>query len=366
MRFLAGLFTASVLLVATCAQAVQMPSIYQVSVEQLTSDENQAREKALSRAFSTVVWRLTGVSNLEDYPQLKQHSADPQDLVTGYNHRDTTLTVRFDAASVLNALQQQGLATWGAQRPVLLLWWTQRDTHGQQLFSDGQLKAESIAKHAEHNGLPVRFPMADLQEQMLTDRLQLTQDAEQVEQLMQRYAGDVFLRVVVEQEPQPTALWQLYEQGKVRQGKVEASKVDDLPDAVFFQLANYFVHKYAVLPGQGEVLKVQVNDLTMQRLVTVENLLQVYNAKLVRLVGQQGVWQVKALPEQLRSLFALQHMRELPVSENESSALPVVVESEQLSESATESESASNNEVGTGKTESSKSVQDKVDLLFGW
>lgn len=372
MRFLAGLLTAGVLLMASFAQAVQMPSIYQVDEEQLTSDDGQARDKALSRAFSTVVWRLTGVSDLENYPELKKQSADPQDLITGYSHRDATLTVRFDATSVLNLLQQQGLATWGAQRPMLLLWWTQQDAHGQQLFSDGQLKAEGIAKYAEHNGLPVRFPMADLQEQMLTDRLQL-QNSTQIEELLQRYAADVFLRVVVDEDRQPTAQWQLYEQGKVRQGKLEANNVTDLADAVFFELAGYFIHKYAVLPGQGEALKVQVNELTMQRLAAVEKLLQVYNAKLIKLDGQQGVWQVKALPEQLRSSFALQHMHELPVPKTEHLTQETMGETEQTPEQNpenvnenSEESAAMSTEPSAEKNESPRVAQDKIDLLFTW
>lgn len=368
MRFLAGLLTAGVLLMASFAQAVQMPSIYQVDEEQLASDDSQARDKALSRAFSKVVWRLTGVSDLENYPELKKQSVDPQDLITGYSHRDATLTVRFDATSVLNLLQQQGLATWGAQRPMLLLWWTQQDAHGQQLFGDGQLKTEGIAKYAEHNGLPVRFPMADLQEQMLTDRLQL-QNSTQIEELLQRYAADVFLRVTVDEDRQPTAQWQLYEQGKVRQGKVAANNVTDLADAVFFELAGYFVNKYAVLPGQGEALKVQVNELTMQRLAAVEKLLQVYNAKLIKLDGQQGVWQVKALPEQLRSLFALQHMHELPVPKIEQLTQETMGETEQSPEKVTENSeesAAMNAELSAEEIEKPRVAQDKIDLLFTW
>jgi len=358
MRFLAGLLTAGMLLTAGFVQAVQMPSIYQVNEEQLSSDDSEARDKALSRAFSTVVWRLTGITSLEGHSELIKQSADPKDLITGYSHRDATLTVRFDPSSVLSLLQQQGLATWGAQRPMLLLWWTQRDAHGQQLFSDGQLKSDGIAKHAEHNGLPVRFPMADLQEQMLTDRLQLQQDSVKIEELLQRYAADAFLRVVVDEERQPTAQWQLYEQGKVHQGKVETNTVADLGDAVFFELAEYFVHKYAVLPGQGEALKVQVNDLTMQRLAAVEKLLQAYNAKLVKLDGQQAVWQVKALPEQLRSTFALQHMHELPVLEPELeySAPSIISEPVQTPEDV----------AGNATNEQPVVAHEKIDLLFTW
>lgn len=368
MRFLIGLLTASALFVASLAQAVQMPGLYQVS-EELLEQDSDARDRALSRAFGAVVWRLTGTSNLDAYPELKAYSADPQDLITGYRHRDSVLRVHFDANSVLSLLQQQGLAIWGEQRPLLLLWWTQQDAHGQQLFSSGQLKAEGIAKYAEHNGLPVIFPMADLQEQIFTDGLQLREKKPQVEQLLQRYAANVFLRVAVSDDvQQPSASWQLYEQGQIRQGTVEAGTTADLADAVFFDLAEYFINKYAVLPGEGESLAVQVNELDMQRFTLVEQTLQVFNAKLVSLQGGQGVWQVKALPEQLRSLFALQRMVELPVPEvvqtepikQEPQSLEVLQDGSQVQEPLVEAQPE------LSPIQAQAAVLPKIDLLFSW
>lgn len=298
------------LLLAVQARAIQVTDLYQVD-ETLPAGEQVERKELFGRAFDSLLWRITGLKTLEQYPALQQLRADPQELIRGYSNRNTFLRIRFDPASLLAGLQQQELAIWGEQRPVLLLWWTQQDAHGQHLYNEDQRMARLVAGRAAYRGLPVRFPLADLQEQILTERLQL-QDQEQVEQLLQRYGADLLLRVSVDDQTQPGAGWQLYEQGRLRKGSLRAEDVPGLADGIFLEVGQYLIQKYAVLQGQGDALHIQVAGLDFERLLMVENLLEPFAARLLLLDADRAVWQVRAMPEQLRALFELQQIRQQP------------------------------------------------------
>lgn len=345
MRILAWLLTAGLLMVSTAVPAAQVHGLFRVD-EELLEPDDAARDVALGKAFASVVWRLSGIKNLNAYPQLKAQAGDPQALITGYTHRDSVLSVQFDAASLLNLLREQEVAVLGMQRPMLLLWWSQQDLHGQQLLGDGHTQAENIVDQAAQKGLPVRFPLADLQEQMLTDNMRTSQLSPDIEGLLERYASDAFVRVV---EDGNAAQWTLVEQDRVSRGQVQADNPVALNNEVFRQLAEHFINRYAVLPGQGEQLRVQVNGLDAQRFALLENLLSPYGARLHSMNGQQGIWLVQALPEQLRALFAMQRLHELPVPEIEPET--VVIDSTQV-------ESEGQN--------TAVAPREKIDLLFGW
>lgn len=297
------------------AQAMQLVELYQVD-EPVPAGGKDSRQELLGRAFDSQIWRLTGLEKLDKYPVLQQLREDPQEVIRGYSNRNTLLRVRFDPASLLGVLQQQELAIWGEQRPVLLLWWTQKDLHGQHLYNDAQRMAQLIVQRADYRGLPVRFPLADLQEQILTESLNLL-DSAQVNELLQRYSADMLLRVSVDDAASPQARWQLYEQGHLRQGSIKAQTVPELADGVFKDLGRYFINKYAVVQGQGEALNIQVSGLSFNRLMVVEQLLQPFAAKLLKLDGDYGVWQVRAMPEQLRALFELQQIQQLPAPQQQ-------------------------------------------------
>lgn len=292
------------------ALALQVTDLYQVD-EPVPPGEDSNRQQLLSSAFDSMIWRLSGLSDLQAYPQLQQLREDPQEVIRGYSSRSTILRVNFDPASLLSVLQQQELAIWGEQRPAILLWWTQQDGHGQHLYNSDQRMARLIVQRADYRGLPVRFPLADLEEQILTERLSL-QEREQVDQLLQRYSADVLLRVNVDAAARPGASWQLYEQGRVRRGKNSAASVPALADAIFVELGEYFVQKYAVRHGEGQSLNIQVSALDFERLLQVEKVLAPFSGKLIKLDPEYGIWQVNAMPEQLRALFELQRIRQQP------------------------------------------------------
>ncbi|MQK16791.1 DUF2066 domain-containing protein, partial [Escherichia coli] len=66
-----------------------------------------------------------------------------------------------------NKLRQAGLPLWGANRPSILAWWLNSGVEGANLVGDGQEASTPLRLAAQHRGLPLRLPLADLQEQLV-------------------------------------------------------------------------------------------------------------------------------------------------------------------------------------------------------
>jgi hypothetical protein len=79
------------------------------------------------------------------------------------------LWVRFDGETIRQALQQQGVSYWGAERPDTLLWLAVEDRGKRYVVAadDGTDVYRQIEQAARQRGVPVLFPLMDLQDQSL-------------------------------------------------------------------------------------------------------------------------------------------------------------------------------------------------------
>jgi hypothetical protein len=81
--------------------------------------------------------------------------------------------VDFDPAALSARVAPAGLALWGSNRPSILGWWLNDSVEGSNLVGDGQASAQPLRRAAQHRGLPLRLPLADLQEQLVATAKQL-------------------------------------------------------------------------------------------------------------------------------------------------------------------------------------------------
>ena len=100
---------------------------------------------------------------------------------------------------------------WGASRPALLVWWLNQGVDGSQLVGDAQDGASLLQQAAQHRGLPIRLPLADLSEQLLISDELLQGDAVAVlQEPAVRYEADMQLLVLARQHGQgPARQWAL-------------------------------------------------------------------------------------------------------------------------------------------------------------
>ncbi|MBM7059770.1 DUF2066 domain-containing protein [Pseudomonas sp. UL073] len=325
MRVLARLLCLCLALFSVPCFAAMVADLYQVR-EPVTSQTPEERNAGLTRAFDTLVTRLTGDSKAAQHPALAALRSDPQQIVSQYGYENgppTVLMVDFDPVSTERSLRQAGLPLWGANRPTLLAWWLNSSSEGNSLVGDGQASAAPLQRAAQHRGLPVRLPLADLNEQLVGTPENLTADSpDALRQASERYASDALLAVDAHEDAgQWQAQWRLWVGDSREQGSAQAADADSLADAVMLAVSERLAPRYVAAPGAASgqlTLQVQGADLT--RYAELSRLLEPFDARLQEVAGDRLTYQVNANAQQLRAQLGLAHLQEVSAPAPEAAA----------------------------------------------
>lgn len=177
------------------SQAEQLRGLYQVR-EAVSEQQAQERAAALQRAFDTLLLRLTGDAEVGKRQAVAALREDPQQLISKYGYEGEHIVVDFDPGTTERSLRRAGVSLWGANRPSVLAWWLNERVEGTQLLGDGQDSAAPLRAAAQHRGLPLRLPLADLSEQLLATPEALGANSQQtLGEASERYDADVLLAV---------------------------------------------------------------------------------------------------------------------------------------------------------------------------
>ncbi|MGQ7958894.1 DUF2066 domain-containing protein [Pseudomonas sp. SP16.1] len=294
------------------AGAAQVSGLYQVR-ESVADQQPETRAAAMQRALQTLVQRLTGDAKALQGASLESLRQDPQQIVSRYGYEDEVLVVEFDPASTERQLRQAGLALWGANRPVILTWWLSETTDGIQLIGESQGDAAPLRDAAQHRGLPLRLPLADLEEQLLaTPQALAGNDPQALREASERYAADALLTVqAAEADGSWQAQWRLWLGDEREQGKAEAADPAALADAVLLAVSERLAPRFLVQPGAAQSLTLVIEGADLSRFAALERLLEPFAARLQAVDGQRLTYQVNASPEQLRAQLALGQLQEV-------------------------------------------------------
>lgn len=319
MRLTARLLLVCLSLFALPALAAPVSDLYQVR-EALSSQQPQERAAALSRALDTLVLRLTGTADALQNPAVVALRKDPQQIVSQSGYKGETLLVDFDPLSTERSLRQAGLALWGANRPSILLWWLSDASDGSRLLGDGQAAAALFNQAAQHRGLPLRLPLADLSEQLLAVPENLTaNDPAALREASERYAADAVLAVLArEANGQWQAEWRLWLGDEREQGKAKGADQAALADAVLLAVNQRLAPRFIVAPGAASSLTVEVQGVDLARYAELQRILEPFAAQLRKVEGDTLTFAVNANAEQLRAQLGLAQLQEVPAE-----ALPI-------------------------------------------
>ena len=310
----------SVRLLVICLSLFSLPALaepvsglYQVR-EPVASQQPEERSAALGRALETLVLRLTGDARAIQSPALEAVRQDPQQLVSQYVYEGDSLVVDFDPLTTETRLRQAGLALWGANRPALLAWWLNSSAAGDSLVGDGQEAAAPLRRAAQHRGLPLRLPLADLQEQLVAtpDNLRAGQP-DTLREPSERYGADALLAVLASEEGgQWQAQWRLWLGDAREQGSASGADQQALADAVLLAVSERLAPRFVVRPGAATALTLEIQGANLARYAELERLLEPFAGRLLRVKGDLMVWQVSASAEQLRAQLGLAGLQEVP------------------------------------------------------
>lgn len=279
------LFSANLLAATNTAQ------LYEAEIP--VSDEGGIEQRnALQAAFREVLVRVSGnretpsllsVEGIMEKvtPYVQQYRYDireQQDPASGELVKGKVLWVRFDAAAINRILHEHGLPVWGAQRPLTLVW-VAIDDGKQRYLADSdtiQTKFSELSHHAGQRGMPLLFPLLDLEDQGKLNATDLWGGfQENIMRASQRYQPEAVLtaRILRQRSGGWQGHWSLYmdnapalywtTQG-TNTGELAVAAIDNLSDS----LAQRFAHARSLEQGN-------VSHITVQGISSLEHYAQV-------------------------------------------------------------------------------------------
>ncbi|MFJ3481891.1 DUF2066 domain-containing protein [Pseudomonas sp. NPDC090202] len=319
MRLKNCLFVGCLSLISLPALAETVNNLYQVR-EPVSGQTPDEKNRATQAALETLVIRLTGDAKAAQGPGLAEVRKDPQQIISQYGYDagpPESLQVDFDPASTERALRQAGLPLWGSNRPVIMAWWLNEAADGANLVGDGQPTAEPLRRAAQHRGLPLRLPLADLGEQGIGNAKTLDgNDVAPLKQASERYGSDAILAVHAQQSgEQWQGKWHLWLGDKVEQGSATGASSAELADAVLLAVSQRLAPRFVVKPGASSNMALDVQGMNLERYAQLLRLLEPFGGKLKSVDGDRVVFDVSGSPDQLRSQLALAHLQEVPAGD---------------------------------------------------
>ena len=178
---LAVLLSVCLLVTVPLARAVEVAALFTAQVA-LDEEANNPRQAAYKAALDEVLLRVSGAELVTDQALVELLFPDPSAYVVQFRPGDEdTLWVSFDGEAIEAELRNAGQTVWGNDRPVTLVWlavdWGQGDREiiaaddpnksrraGRSIDRDRLLR-KRVLDMAERRGLPVLFPLMDIEDQ---------------------------------------------------------------------------------------------------------------------------------------------------------------------------------------------------------
>ncbi|WP_065260450.1 DUF2066 domain-containing protein [Pseudomonas bananamidigenes] len=316
MRLCKLLFVGCLSLVSLASQAENLKGLYQVR-EPVSGQSPQERDRATQAALDTLVLRLTGDPKAPQNPGLAPIRKDPQQIISQFGFDagpPEVLKVDFDPATTEQALRRAGLSLWGASRPSILSWWLNDSTEGSSLVGDGQASAAPLRRAAQHRGLPLRLPLADLSEQLVATAPTLEgNDSAPLHAASERYGADALLAVHAREEGgQWQAKWHLWLGDQKEAGSVQGADQAAVADAVMLAVAERLAPRFVARPGAAGQQTLEVQGMNLEHYATLLRMLEPFGVRLESADADRIVYRVNGSADQLRAQLSLARLQELP------------------------------------------------------
>lgn len=319
MRLFKFLSIGCLSLISLASHAETLNGLYQV-LEPVSNQTPEERNQATLRALDTLVLRLTGDAKAAQNPGLAAIRKDPQQIILQYGYDagpPESLKVDFDPASTDRALRSAGLSLWGVNRPSILGWWLNDSAEGSSLVGDGQSSATPLRRAAQHRGLALHLPLADLSEQIVATAPNLEgSDPAPLHDASERYAADALLAVHAKEEgSQWRGTWRLWLGDQREQGTAQGADQAALADAVMLAVSQRLAPRFVAKPGVATEQLLEVQGMNLERYAALGRLLEPFGGQVQRVEGDRIVYRVNGSAEQLKAQLALEKLQEIPAGE---------------------------------------------------
>lgn len=158
-------------LVVAPARAVVLDSVYAAEVDM---PDRGGLNAAFDEALGQVLIKVTGVPALGTAAARRSLVSDSAALVRKYStEADNRVRVEFNGPALQAALDQAGQPVWGADRPLLALWYAVDEGNGRRVVLPAAAESGEamltklrtrLLESADARGLPVVLPLVDAED----------------------------------------------------------------------------------------------------------------------------------------------------------------------------------------------------------
>lgn len=194
------------LILSLPALAIEVDGLYRGSAVVGSRSDERERVQAFQPAMREVLLKVTGRAEVLQEAPIRQALSNAQRYVASWSYgtrRDATgedsivLEVIFYESEIQSLLENSGVPIWPRNRPETLLWVVMQDELGERQVLGSDAQDEVIAAlraEAARRGLPVLFPLMDLQDRLQINAQQLWNlDEEAVRAASARYHAESIL-----------------------------------------------------------------------------------------------------------------------------------------------------------------------------
>ncbi|MBT8439243.1 MAG: DUF2066 domain-containing protein, partial [Gammaproteobacteria bacterium] len=293
--------------------AAEVDHLYQAEVS--VADQGQKeRNRAIAEGFRLMLVKVTGNRNIGQNQSLAETFRKASRFVQQYRYRvevaesDTAveqryLRITFDKQAVDRTLRANGLPVWGKSRPQVIVWAGFDDGSRRKLLMPefDQRMMTIFNRAADTRGIPLLFPVMDLQDQSAISASDLWGAFEQpVKNASQRYQADAILMVRIKSGSSGLlrSSWSFLDSNDTRQWEFRGKTRGQLIKQGMNTVSDHLASIYAPAAGaDAQVVNMQVSGLdSFEDFLKVEFFLK----------GQETVQQYQLRQSQIdQVIFAL-------------------------------------------------------------
>ncbi len=257
-------------------------SLYEVEVP-VVGQESSERNTAIRDAFGRMLVKITGNRKIAERGELAADISKAPRYVQQYRYRLAPveikpkpdaesaleveplrlLNVTFDAVAVDRLLRDRRLPIWGGNRPTTLVWLgTEQNGRRQLVLPDSTPELMSaLASSADSRGIPLLFPLMDLEDQESLLVSDLWGGFENnIRRASQRYSTDLILtgRLTRMTNDLWRANWRLYQGDRVSSWNDEGSNRQTLAVSGMQHVADLLADRFAPVGGDNILFLVRI------------------------------------------------------------------------------------------------------------
>jgi hypothetical protein len=247
--------------------------------EVLVTDESARQLNEGARAgLLQVLIRVSGTPGVEESSLVAGSLRNPQAYYNQYTYESTDrvlqldgaavpvriLRIHFDPNAVARLLRGAGFPVWGSNRPGVLLWIAVSDERGRRILGehDGGPLVAALQDEARLRGIPLLFPLLDLEDAALSTAEVWGSFLERIDTASARYSPDGVLTGRFQRDAlgQWTANWAYRIESRWQDVTASAVDVRELAHTVIDRLANELALLYG-LDSSREVVVIRVESV---------------------------------------------------------------------------------------------------------